>query len=96
MESYSVEAYQKAGCKLLADEMAGISGIQGSLVHGLTGGKVCDTGCHAFNLGRCSAYQNLVNDREVLVAPVETVRAEAKRRGISISEVRRQKKAFSR
>lgn len=84
MDSYELEDYRKAGCK----EFKNKSMIA---VHALVGGKVCDTGCYAYNSGRCSAYKNLVNTRVVAELPSETVRAEAKRRGISISEVRRQR-----
>jgi len=86
MKSYSMEDYKKAGCK----EFENPSMIA---VHAIVGGKVCDTGCYAYHSGRCGAYKNLVNDRVVPETPTETVREEAKRRGISISEVRRQRKA---
>jgi len=67
-------------------------------VHNMTNGKMCDTGCHAFRDGECYAYKKLTHSVEQLLAvksiaikPQETVKQEAKRRGISISEVRRQR-----
>jgi hypothetical protein len=35
-------------------------------VWGITGGKVCDTGCHAFNGGKCQSYKKLVAVTSVL------------------------------
>lgn len=93
MKSYSITDYLKAGCPELErpDMMA---------VHGLTGGRVCDTGCWAFNGGGCAAYKKLTSLG--LGSPhknpnqhKETVRAEAKRRGLSINEVRRQRRDAS-
>lgn len=45
MKSYHVEKYIEAGCKELEKPAM-------YAVWGLTGGKVCDTGCHAFNGGK--------------------------------------------
>lgn len=64
-------------------------------VHGLTQGKVCDTGCAWFEHGRCPAYNRLIVPLASTIAtastPLETVREEAARRNLSISEVRRQR-----
>lgn len=52
MKSYTVQQYITAGCH----EMEHSNMLA---VHGITGGKVCDTGCHAFNGGKCQAYKKL-------------------------------------
>lgn len=88
MKRYEILDYIKAGCEELKHKaMVGVFGI--------TDGKICDTGCHAYNNGNCKAYKNLINDRtdRKMIEPTETVRNEAKRRSISISEVRRQRRA---
>ena len=89
MKSYSIEEYKLAGC----EEME-VSTMRA--VHGLSNGKVCDTGCHAFNNGKCSAYRNLSGSKTIQehlkTTMIETVREEATRRNISISEVRRQRR----
>ena len=82
MKSYSVAEYILAGCK----EMDSPSMLA---VHGLTQGKVCD-GCHAFNDGKCLAYKKLTSFKTPISMTLqETVKQEAKRRGVSISQVRR-------
>ena len=60
-----------------------------------THGQVCDTGCAEFDNGKCSAYRKLIVPAKVEAQqePQETVRETAKRLGISISEVRRRRKA---
>lgn len=65
-------------------------------VHRVTVGRVCDTGCAEFNDGKCVAYKALVataTGQPVRVDAGETVRQEAQRRGLSISEIRRQRRA---
>jgi hypothetical protein len=59
-----------------------------------TNGKVCDTGCHAFDNGKCAAYKKLttVSPTVPIQEIGETVKQEAARMGLSISEVRRQRK----
>lgn len=85
MRSYSIQEYEVAGCKEMRGAMLAI--------HGITTGKVCDTGCYAFNEGKCLAYLRLTH----FVTPAEnsitreTVRQEATRRCISISQVRRER-----
>jgi hypothetical protein len=88
MESYSIHEYRLAGCK----EMDFPSMMA---VHGLTQGKVCDTGCHAYNGGKCPAYKRLISPNPHVpetMAHQETVRETAKRKGVSISQVRRWRK----
>jgi hypothetical protein len=88
MKSYTIDEYKKAGCS----EMEFPAMIA---VHGITRGQVCDTGCHAF--GRCDAYQKLtsglsIDNKVIKELSTESVRDEAKRRDISISQVRRERK----
>lgn len=60
-----------------------------------TNGDPCTTGCAYFQGGRCPAYLALTGkptQAKLVATPQdETVRQEAARRGISISEVRRQR-----
>lgn len=51
MKDYSISEYILAGCKEMKGGMIAI--------HHVTGGRVCDTGCFAFNNGTCPAYQKL-------------------------------------
>lgn len=90
MNSYSVADYQDAGCSLMNSPNRGML----LAVHELAGGKLCDTGCADFNKGKCLAYRNLlgavVSGATINPsAPIESVRDEAARRGVSLSEVRR-------
>ena len=82
MKGFTVEQYKAAGCP----EME-----RGSVlfVHGVSGGRVCDTGCHAFASGNCGFYRKLVSGVATPTAKVytETVREDAARLGISIGEV---------
>ena len=89
MKSYTIQEYLDANCEEMKD-------LTMRAVHGLSNGKVCDTGCHAFDNGKCTAYKNLISNQKAETQSnfeiVETVREEAKRRNISISEVRRQRR----
>lgn len=88
MKSFTIEEYVAAGCPEMKHESM-------CAVHMLMGGRVCDTGCHAYNNGRCRHYMQLTTG----VAPAvpktytETVRQEAQRLGVSIGEVRRRRAA---
>lgn len=84
MKSYTVAEYLDAGCPELK-----IASMM--LVHGITGGRVCDTGCHAFNGGGCQYYRNLISGKTP-TKYAETVRQEAERRGVSIKTVRRERR----
>ena len=53
MKSFTVQKYLNAGCLEMAKPAM-------FAVWGLTGGKVCDTGCHAFRGGNCPAYRKLI------------------------------------
>lgn len=58
-----------------------------------TGGDPCTTGCAYFEGGKCPAYRALTKPAVVADSPKgETVREAAARLGVSISEVRRQRK----
>jgi hypothetical protein len=89
MKSYSKQQYLDTGCR----ELVHASMI---VIHGMTRGKVCDTGCHAFNKGQCEHYKRLIKgpSNEIVYSNVktETVKEEAGRRGVSIREVRRQRR----
>jgi hypothetical protein len=88
MNPYPAIKYFEAGCDF-AKSGAGAF----YAVHGLTQGRVCDTGCAWYANGKCAAYRGLT---AVPAAPKqdqgETVRQEAARRGLSINEVRRQRR----
>lgn len=105
MKSYSVAEYQRAGCTDMKDAMLAI--------HVIADGKVCDTGCWAFDDGKCPAYRRLTFDERAqqqqqydrlrsaiglaksigqnTIPQTETVRQEATRRGVSISQVRKER-----
>ena len=87
MKSYSIHDYQLAGCQEMHGAMV--------VVHMATQGKVCDTGCWAFKDGQCPAYKKLtapLSTKIMQTFNADTVREEAERRKISISEVRRQRR----
>ena len=86
MESYLVTDYKKADCPEVNDQI-------GLALHGLTKGKICDSGCNRFNGGNCKSYRILISAKTATAEskPGETVRSEAERRGISIKKVRRER-----
>lgn len=89
---YSLTQYLAAGCETLTRN--GKLDVIGAGIHGATGGKPCN-GCYAKK--GCAALEKLramdgTTLRSIATAP-ETVREEAARRGLSIGEVRRQRKA---
>lgn len=87
MKEFPISDYAKAGCRITNMTVAM------ELLYEVTKGQVCN-GCPKYkNPDRCTAHRNLVNNVDVSKPPRETVRAEAKRRGTSISEVRRQRTA---
>lgn len=89
MKSYNAMQYIDAGCTFAAKTPIPFLGV-----HGVTDGKVCDTGCAAFAGGMCPAYRKLSvpqAPKSLKTKQGETVREEATRRGLSISEVRRQR-----
>jgi len=84
MKSYTIDEYLRAGCTEIM-----VSAIM--LNYSSLDGKVCDTGCWKFHNGKCGAYQRLIYNLKKPEVPYETVRDEAKRRDISISQVRRER-----
>lgn len=85
MEYYSIQKYIDSGCPEIKDDM-------GKHLWAHTRGKICDTGCVRFNDGSCKAYRNLVFKHKKQTIGIETVRQEAKRRNISITQVRKQRR----
>lgn len=88
---YSLTQYLNAGCLTLTRD--GIGDLIGIGIHSVTGGMPCN-GCFMSKTG-CSALAKLRGaDRptKTTATPIETVREEAVRRGISIGEVRRQRR----
>jgi len=89
MKVFTVQQHKDANC-YIADG----KGIPFEILYSYANGKLCDSGCAYFEGGRCSAYKKLIvaGDRPIHStqnAPTETVRQQAERMGISISEVRR-------
>jgi len=95
MESYSIEEYYDAGCpEYQKPDRIAIS------LYIFMRGRICDTGCSRFNFGACPAYKKMTKKKKeewvpkrVLPVYDETVRHEAKRRQISIGQVRRERNA---
>lgn len=86
---YSLSEYDAAGCKQFDDSNLLIV----AALHRFTSGLMCN-GC-PIRLYNCAAYNKLLAlDKKTKPQPMqtETVREEAKRRNISISEVRRQRR----
>ena len=88
---YSLLQYLAAGCLTLTRN--GKLDAIGVGIHGVTGGMPCN-GCFMLNTN-CPAFAKLRGaggDSMPKAARTETVREEAARRGISIGEVRRQRR----
>lgn len=90
---YSLSQYIAAGCLTLTRN--GKLDAIGAGIHGATGGMPCN-GCFMLNTN-CPAFAKLRGAGDSMpkvpkAAPTETVREEAARRGISIGEVRRQRR----
>ena len=87
--THTIAEFLETDCQLLKP-IAIFAGI-----HQATGGDPCTTGCAYFNGGKCSAYRKLTipAKAEAHQEPMETVRETAARLGISISEVRRRRRA---
>lgn len=90
MRSYPMDDYVSAGCAFYENSRPAFA-----LVWIGTQGRVCDTGCAWFNGGNCPAYRRLTVPAkpQAQQEPQETVRETAARLGISISEVRRRRRA---
>ena len=91
MESYPLEDYNSAGCKQL-EEFEGMYLNTFIGLHTLMGGRVCDTGCCYFD-SNPECFKRLTS-RVYAQKPIyiETVREESARRGISIKQVRRERR----
>lgn len=91
MQRYELPEYMAAGCMQVE---RGTGFAVGVGLWGFTGGRMCD-GCPKFQGGKCPSYKELTSGRKQTAqpnAPTETVRQEAERLGISISEVRRRRR----
>ena len=89
--AYSLEQYLAAGCITLMRD--GKIDLIGAGIHGATGGMPCN-GCFMLRMN-CPAFAKLRGSVAAIVSspqPTETVRQEATRRGLSIGEVRRQRR----
>ena len=102
MKYYSIQEYLNAGCLFFrggkeqfpTEETLQITDSLGVVCHIETKCRLCLTGCPDFKNGKCKAYQTLTS--EAVVPPtakvhVETVRQEAARLNISLSEARRRR-----
>jgi len=88
MKSFDIKSYQDAGCTMLAVQKDNASM---AAVHAITGGKLCDTGCAAYHGGKCAAFQRMTRSLPTQATYTETVKQEAARLGVSVSEVRRRR-----
>lgn len=86
MNSIPIQSYRDAGCAFWDNSVPAFT-----LVYTATRGRVCDTGCAWYADGRCAAYRAITAVTKPEPVFAETVRAEAARKGVSISEVRRQR-----
>lgn len=86
---HEISEFMTTDCKLLTPLPLFLG------LHQATNGDPCTTGCAYFNGGKCPAYRKLTipSKPEAQQEPQETVRETAARLGISISEVRRRRKA---
>jgi hypothetical protein len=86
MKTFTIQQHKDANCHI-----ADGRGLPFEALHAYANGKLCDNGCAYFENGRCGPYKKLIaaGDRPIPPAPTETVRQQAERMGISISEVRR-------
>jgi hypothetical protein len=84
--AYTIREYVDAGC----EQLKGGADVIGLGIYAVTEGRMCD-GCHA--QPKCKAFVKLQGAPvwRAPIAPAETVRQEAARLGVSISEVRRRR-----
>jgi len=91
MQRFEIVEYMVAGCFQVERGPGFAVGVG---LHVFTDGRMCD-GCPKFKEGRCPSYKELTRGlaqkKRDMLAPTETVREEAARLGISISEVRRRR-----
>jgi len=86
--AFEIKSYRDAGCTMLAVQK---DAAAMTLVHEVTGGKLCDTGCAAFRNGNCAAYRRMIGGLPAQIVHSETVKQEAARLGVSLSEIRRRR-----
>ena len=80
---------EREDCRLVNPEQMFIA------IYQATRGDPCTTGCAYFEGGECPAYLALTKKPVVPSSPQgETVREAAQRLGVSISEVRRQRRGL--
>lgn len=87
--AFSIQEYVDANCTQFDDDRNFIITVG---LHSFTKGRMCD-GCPKMQFN-CASYKKLLAlDKQSIPKPqpTETVREEAARRNISISEVRRQR-----
>ncbi len=86
-QSFTLTEYMDAGCMQMEIPKLGAA------LHAYTHGKMCD-GCPAYHGGKCESLRKMQRpENKSIQSPAgETVRQEAARRGISINEVRRQRR----
>lgn len=89
--TFSVLQYVDANCELANSIYMFVA------VHTFTKGDPCTTGCAYYKGGQCKAYLALNKGGTTVKAPVvpeygETVKQEAARLGVSISEIRRRRR----
>lgn len=86
MKQFSIKEYRTAGCPEVNDTI-------GYLLHRLCKGKICDTGCNRYDGGNCVAYKKLTTEVKLREdGTIETVRQEAKRRSVSIKQIRKERR----
>ena len=95
MQRFEIAEYMAAGCFQVERGPGFAVGVG---LHGFTDGRMCD-GCPKFQHGKCDSYKELTRGlaqkKRDMPEPTETVREEAARLGISISEVRRRRNGNS-
>lgn len=86
---HEASKFMETDCKLLRPMTMFL------LLHKATNGDPCTTGCAYYDGGRCPDYRklNVPAKPAAQQEPMETVRETAARLGISISEVRRRRRA---
>lgn len=88
---YTLGQYVAAGCYQVVKD--GKPDVIGIAVHGMTKGLMCNGCAYASGCDAKAKLNGVVRVQSRHSAPTETVRQEAARRNLSISEVRRQRAA---
>lgn len=93
------EQFAKAGCHLVTETGIASAVVLFNSIYQATDGNPCD-GCSYYENGKCEAYKSLLRNRRyaprqspgIPQAAQETVKQEATRRGISLAQVRKERK----